>query len=273
MPDSYDSHGHYMQWVRSDADQRQSAMEESLRAAFRLFIETREVEVVVFSSMSIAVLSEAIAAHPAILKPLIACCNIAGRAIERDLDIKGLDTYIPKISADQAKAISAYVKPFLPDYVELPTLARVDRILFIDKEIRKRKGRWEKQVVEAINRLSRVSFRKRRFSVEGEAFELDAAAPMTGPIEFGVDVKRIEARRDIHKRCDEIINKAAKFRDLYPRGKFAAVIYYPFVEEHSNVQSRLRSPDIACLVFAGSSPESVESSAKMLLATLEVPQK
>lgn len=43
-------------------------------------------------------------------------------------------------------------------------------------------------------------------------------------IEHAVDVKRIEARRDIHKRCDEIVNKAAKFKRNYPRGTFIAFI-------------------------------------------------
>jgi hypothetical protein len=35
--------------------------------------------------------------------------------------------------------------------------------------------------------------KKRRFEVAGESFELDAAAPETGSISIGVDVKRIEA--------------------------------------------------------------------------------
>ena len=48
-------------------------------------------------------------------------------------------------------------------------------------------------------------------------------------------MKRIEARRDIHKRCDEIVNKAFNFKHAFRGGKFGAMIYYPFVDEHANI--------------------------------------
>jgi hypothetical protein len=51
-------------------------------------------------------LAAAIQAEPSILKPLMACCNVAGRAVERDLDIRGLDTYVPRLSQVQAAAIT-----------------------------------------------------------------------------------------------------------------------------------------------------------------------
>ena len=82
--------------------------------------------------------------------------------------------------------------------------------------------------------------------------------------------RSIEARRDIHKRSDEIINKAAKVKEVYPKAKFGAVIYYPFIEEHSNVQDRLRSPNIDSIVFAGESEVSIENAVKLLLSKLGI---
>lgn len=86
---------------------------------------------------------------------------------------------------------------------------------------------------------------------------------------IAVDVKRIEARRDIHKRCDEIVNKASKTKVRFPSAQFAAVIYYPFVAEHTNVLSRLTSESIDCVVFASDSLESVKDAVSLLIATLK----
>ncbi len=273
MPRGYGSHADYMQWVKGDADQRQTVIEEALRRAFLGFIERRNVEVVVFSGMGAVSLSKAIFAHPMVLKPLLASCNIAARAIERDLGIKNIDTYSPRVSRDQAKVLTGYIKPFLPAYLEIPTLARLDRVAFIDKEIRKGKGRWEKKIREALNRFARSPFKKRSFTVGGERFELDAAAPTTGDIELGIDIKRIEARRDIHKRCDEIVNKAAKLKAAFSMSRFGAVIYYPFIDEHVNIQNRLRSANINSVVFASQEDESIENAVRMLLSTLGGPTK
>lgn len=270
MPDGYGSHRDYMDWVKADADARQEAIETALRKAFSRFIERREVEVVVFSSMSALDLARAILAQPLILKPLLACCNIAARAIERDLDIKNLDTYSPRLNEDHAKVIAGYIKPFLPAYLELPTLSRIDRVSYIDKEIRKGKGRWERRVLDALNRHGQTPFRKRMFDVGGEQFELDAATPGEGDIKIGIDVKRIEAHRDIHKRCDEIVNKASKLKSAFSKARFGAVVYYPFIDEHVNIQNRLRSSDIDGVVFASGSDESIENAVRLLLSTLKV---
>src|SRR5262249_17494077 len=103
-----------------------------------------------------------------------------------------------------------------------------------------------------------------------ESFELDAASPPKGElVKIGIDIKRIEARQDIHKRGDEIVNKAAKLKSKYPDAKFGAVVYYPFVQEHSNVQNRLDSPNIDCVVFASQYAESIENAVRLLLAKLE----
>jgi hypothetical protein len=274
-PDSTLSEGYanqrdYIDKVIPVADVRQAELEVALRQAFAKFIEKREVEIVVFENLSASELAEAIRAQPMILKPLLACCNIAGRAIKRDLKIHAIDTYSPNLSAIQAAALAGYLLSFLPPYLELPTLVRVDRVAFIDKEIRADKGRWEKLISEALNKYAKGGFKKRKFRVGTESFELDAASPPKGePIDIGIDVKRIEARQDIHKRGDEIVNKAAKFKSKYPEAKFGAVVYYPFVQEHLNVQNRLESPNIDCVVFASVSAESIESAVRLLLAKLE----
>jgi len=111
MPDGYGSHADYMSWVADDAKARQKAIEEALRDAFAEFIETRQVEVIVFSNVSVLDLAKAVIRYPSILKPLVAVCNIAARAIERDLQIKNVDTYNPRLTEQQASAVAGYIKP------------------------------------------------------------------------------------------------------------------------------------------------------------------
>lgn len=268
MPESYGSHAEYMAWVAADAAERRARITAELREAFRDFIEERTVEVIVFSNVSVPELARALREHPAIVKPLLIACNVAARAIERDLDIRGLDTYAPKLTDEQANQLAGYLKPFLPPYLEIPALVELDRVEFIDKEIRAGKGRWEKAILDAVNEFGTYRFRKRKFEVEGEEFEIDAAAPEEGAIEVGIDVKRVEARRDIHKRCDEIVNKAAKLKKAFRSAKFGAVVYYPFPNEHANVENRLRSTDLDKVVFASQSKESIETSVRLLLSGL-----
>ncbi|MDP2661422.1 MAG: hypothetical protein Q8R28_11910, partial [Dehalococcoidia bacterium] len=122
----------------------------------------------------------------------------------------------------------------------------------------------------ALNSFGRSRFRKRKFEVDGEQFELDAASPESGDIKIGIDVKRIEARRDIHKRCDEIVNKASKLKAVFPSSRFGFVMYYPFIDEHQNIASRLRSRDIDGVVFASESEESIESAVRLLLPSIEL---
>jgi len=270
MSQGYGSQRDYMEWAKESADARQKAIEAALRGAFSHFIERREVEVVIFSNMTALDLAMAIAAQPLALKPLLLCCNIAARAIERDLGIKNLNTYSPRLDENQARVIAGYLKPFLPPYLELPALSELDRVAFIDKEIRMGKGRWEQGIVRALNQHGQMPFRKRIFEAGGEQFELDAASPTEGNIQIGIDVKRIEARRDIHKRCDEIVNKASKLKSIFPKARFGAVVYYPFIDEQVNVQNRLRSSEIDAVVFASESDESIENAVRLLLSTLGI---
>jgi hypothetical protein len=214
-------------------------------------------------------LAKAIQKHPLILKALLAACNLAGRALKRDLKIDNIDTYQPVLTKTQASAVAGYLLSFLPPYLEIPTLSRIDMVSFLDKEIRKDKGRWEKLVCEALNKFGKTAFRKRKFEAGGQDFELDAASPPSGTVNIGIDIKRIEARQDIHKRCDEIVNKAAKLKSAFGKAKFAAVIYYPFIQDHANVLSRLESPNIDAVVFASSSAETIENAIRLLLAKVE----
>jgi len=258
-----------MSLVSEEASERQSKIENSLKSAFQKHLVKKEVEVVLFSDVSVQELCEAISSYPVILKPLLALCNIAGRAIERDLKLQ-VNTYSPKLDREKAMAVSGYIKPFLPMSVELGALIHVDRCEFIDKEIRKWKGRWEKTVIQALTDISGKEFKKRTFTVAGDRYEIDAAFPETGKIKIGIDVKRIEARRDIHKRCDEIERKSRKLKEKNPESLFGVVIYYPFIDERSNVQNRLRSDTVDMVVFAAESKDSIESAVQMLIDGLKV---
>ncbi len=255
--------------VQADARQRSEEVACELRSAFADFVSSQEMEVIVFSDVTVDVLARGFRDHPTVLKPLLVICNVAARAIERDIDIKNLNTYSPKLSNDQAYAVAGYLKPFLPPHVTVEALCELDRTEFIDKEIRARKGRWEKLVLAALCAVSDRAFGKTMFDVAGEKFEMDAALRGDdGEIAIGVDVKRCEARRDIHKRCDEIVNKAQKLKQAYPSGRFGVVFYYPFIEEHGNVRERLRSPNIDSIVFASEAEESIRNAASLLLGKL-----
>lgn len=268
----YGCHPDYMARVQPQVGVRVQEVENALREAFATAIRRERIEVIVFSDMKPQTLGEAIFKFPAVLKPLLIASNIAARAIERDLQIRNLNTYKPRLTRDQSLMIAAFIKPYLPPVMPLSSLVYLDRTEFIDKEIRKNKGQWEKSILTALNVLSQTTFRKRQFDSGGETYELDAAAPPqpSAPVEYAVDIKRIEARRDIHKRCDEIVNKADRLKHSFPAAKFGAVIYYPFIQEHTNIQDRLRSDNIDSIVFASEAKESITSAVKLLLAKFKI---
>jgi hypothetical protein len=262
----YASQADYSEWVREAAEKRVTEVTASLRKAFSDVIHKEEIKIIVFSDLTSQELAERFMKHHLILKPLLAASNIAARAIERDLGINNLDTYRPRLSSKEALAIASYIKPFLPDSLPIPALAAIDRAMFADKEIRKIKGQWERMVTQAINSHANAVFKKSQFQRADEPYEIDAATKDSlGNITYAVDIKRIEARRDIHKRTDEIINKATQFKAVFPSAKFGAVIYYPFLAEHGNVRDRLQSPNIDSVVFAGASAESIGRAVKLLL--------
>jgi hypothetical protein len=271
VPDDYGSHSDFMSWVENSAPQRQESVKTSLRRAFEEYIEVQQTEFILFGRITAADLASILEAHPEVLKPLILLCNIAGRAISRDLGIRNLNTYKPKLDTIQAAAVAGYIKPFLPPAVAIEALTELDRVQWIDKEIRRLKGHWEDLVTRALTARSGRRFKKRKFVANEEEFEIDSASPVKGTIEIAVDVKRIEARRDIHKRTDEILNKAAHFKEFNPSGLFGAVIYYPFVDEHVNIERRMTSDHVDGLVFAGQSAESIDSAVSLLIGQLGLP--
>lgn len=270
---AYASHRDYVRRAKPEADARRALIREQALRAFKDHLSEERCLVINFRDMNATVLGRILAAHPLLAKPLMILGNVAERAIERDLGLKGLNSYNPRFRRDSAKAIAGYLKPFLPDRIELESFCAIDRLMFLDKEIRKGKGRWERLVRTAFDEAVRSQglphkFQKRRFETGNEAFELDAAYPANGPIEIGLDVKRIEARRDVHKRCDEIVNKAAKFKQVYPQAQFVAFIYYPFTDEHHNVSNRLKSEWVDVVVFASEHPDSIRNAALTALKTV-----
>lgn len=264
----YSSHKDYIGWVEADANEREAGLLELLNSAFKKHITQEPIPVIDFSSIETDELAGIIESEPAFLKPLTALCNVAGRALKRDLGL-GVDTLKPKYKPGEAKKIAEYIAPFLGAKYPVPTIATVDRIQFIDKEIRAHKGRWEKGILESLNKASTRVFKKRKFTVDTDSFEIDAASPISGKILVAVDVKRIEAKQDIHKRCDEIVNKAAKFKVDHKGSHFAAIVYYPFSADHESVINRLKFDNIDTVLFAGESLDSVEAAVRSLVAELK----
>jgi hypothetical protein len=253
--------------------ERTKGLEESLLKAYEKVITYREVPFIVFGDMDAMELADAFVKYPIIIKPTLCCVNVAQRAIKRDLGFD-VDTYCTKISKDLAIALAAYIKPMLPPAVPVPALMELDRFFWTDKEMRARKGSWEKTVTNEINEVSDKVFRKRRFTCNGDEFEIDAASPPKGDkIDIAIDVKRIESPKDTHKRADEIINKATKFKKTYPNGKFYAVVYYPFPNQHINLQSRLHSEFIDEVFFAGETRSSIANAVDMLVGKLGIKKK
>lgn len=247
--------------------ERISTLESSLLKAYGSAIIYQEVPFVQFSEMTAAELAKAFLDCPIIIKPTLACVNVAQRAIKRDLGID-FDTYSERITPEQASLIAGYTKPLLPPVIAIPALMELDRFFWTDKEMRARKGNWERTVTEAINAVAGCVYKKCKFVCDGEDFEIDAAYPQTGDIEVGIDVKRIESARDTHKRADEIINKATKFKKTFPNGKFYVVVYYPFPSQHINLQSRLKSDHIDEVFFAAETPSSIANAVDMLVGVV-----
>lgn len=240
-------------------------LKEALISEFEAHIEYRRVPVILFDAVSLEDLAEAMIRRPIVLKSLLACANIAQRAVKRDLGIT-LNTYASQIRRETAFALAGYLKPMLPKELAVPALLMLDHFWWVDKEMRAGKGRWENRVREALNRLLvEGRFRKRKFQHPGGSFELDAAYPERGTVAVGVDVKRFESPRDFHKRGDEITQKVSHLRDVHPSAQFFAVIYYPFPARHADVRTRYQGQGINGIVFAAETNESIEGAARQVL--------
>ncbi|MNB87038.1 hypothetical protein D3C81_669130 [compost metagenome] len=260
----YSGHREQVSQVEGIEDRGQE-IETALSSAFEEHITHKEVPFINFGNITASELAEAFINFPVLVKPILTCVNVAGRAVDRDLGIS-LDTYKGTLSLEQAAILAGYIKPMLPNELAIPAICELDRWHYVDKEIRKNKGNWEKTVLDALNKHAIVEFKKRKFHVDGKPYELDAATPIEGAIiSVGIDVKRMEAKRDIHKRADEIINKASKFKSLYSDSKFYAYIYYPFPSDHLSVRERLEDENIDGIYFAGESFSSIEQQAMYIL--------
>jgi hypothetical protein len=199
---------------------------------------------------------------------LIASANVAGRALARDLDLHNVNTFAPSLALDRAERIVRYLRPHLPATITIDSLVSLDRWSYIDSKLRASKGAWEKKVRNAVAELSGIPFYKRRIKVDGDTYEIDAAAPRRGKIQIALDVKRIESTRDHHKRTEEILNKAARVHQHNADALFGAAIYFPFEHAEAEVISRLRSPFVTCVVFAGEDDASILSAADQIVKSM-----
>ena len=267
VPRGYGTHADFLDMVRGAATERAKAVQAELRAAFARHVREELVLIIQLADINVFELGEILRNHPLVLKPLVIAANVAARAIERDLGIANVDTYDPNLSAEESAAIAGYLKPFLPASVALPTLVKLDQVEYVDKEIRALKGRWEKRVTDALSRASGQRFGKRKIDVQGEAFEIDAAFPSEGNVQLAVDIKRIEARRDFHKRVDEIVNKATKVKKHNAGAKFGTVIYFPFEDQHAQIRNRLGQSAVDAVAFANELDQSIEQAATDVLRT------
>jgi len=265
VPRGYGTHADFLGMVQDAATKRAEAIQSALSEAFARYASEERVLVIQLADITVFDLGSILKAHPLVLKPLVIAANIAARAIERDLGIANVDTYNPNLSPEQAAAIAGYLKPFLPASVALPTLVKLDQVEYVDKEIRALKGRWETRVTDALSRGSERPFGKRRIDVQGEGFEIDAASPAIGKVQFAVDIKRVEARRDFHKRVDEIVNKATKVKKHNPQAKFGAVMYFPFEDQHAQIRNRLGESAVDVVAFANELDESIQVAAREIL--------
>jgi len=264
----YSSHAQQFRDSLPSAE-RLELLEKSLLEAYRGVIEYQTVPFIRFGDLNALELAAAFVAHPLIVKPTLCCVNVAQRAIIRDLGVS-IDTYSHLISEVHAIALASYIKPLLPPAMAVHALLELDRYFWTDKEMRARKGSWEVTITRAISSASKMSFKKRKFLHGEDRFEIDAAYPDAGDtIEIAIDVKRIEAQRDIHKRSDEIVNKAAKFKSIFPNGLFFAVVYFPFVNQQINLKTRLSSEYIDGLFFAGESQSSIDIAADLLAGSIK----
>lgn len=272
MPDGYATHDDFLRPVLPRADARQAEVEDAFERAFARALGRREVVTVDLSAVSTSELADILVTYPVLVKPLLVACHMGSRAVARDLRIN-LDTYRPRLKRERAELLAAYLAPFLTRPVDVPALAFADRSWYVDKEIRAEKARWERAIVEALSLASGVEFKKRKFDVDGDQFELDGATPVTGPIRVGIDVKRVESPRDIHKRGDEIVNKAAKFKRRFPTGRFGVVAYYPFPDGQTAFARRVRSTDIDGLAFATTDERQIAQATRDLLDHLGMPHR
>lgn len=93
------------------------------------------------------------------------------------------------------------------------------------------------------------------------------------PDGYGSHADYIPWVADDAKARQKAIEKALRdaFSDFIETRKVVCrVIYYPFIDEHINIQNRLSSDNIDVISFASESRDSIENAVRMLLARLGV---
>ena len=268
---AYSTHREQLEAATPPFEQKESLL-SSMLEQFIDAIVFQEVPFIQFSELTAQELAKAFFNAPAIIKPILSCVNLAQLAIKRDLGID-FDVSANNITLELASIIAGYVKPLLPSVIAIPALMELNRYLWTDKEMRAKNTNWEITVIDAINQISTNLFKKSNFVAEGESFELDTCLLQEVNIEIAVDVKRIESMHGTHKYADEIIDKAKKFKFLFPKGRFYAVVYFPFPTQHINLQSRLKSDHIDEIFFAGETPSSIANTVDMLVGVISSKKK
>lgn len=266
--EGYNSEIDYYHIIAPSAEERADEIETELAMAFKDWTKPYESRQIDLSTITSEQLSELLLRHPKLLKPLSVMAVVAGRAFEKDLGIKNINTYEPNLDKKEAFKIAGYLLSQMPRQVLLESLRELDRNQFIDKEKRKFKGSWENLIREMLINLTGLDFAKCKIRVSGEEYEIDAAYFEGKYLKYAIDVKKIGARRDFQKRSDEIVNKSDAYKRLYPDGNFAAVVHYPF--EKDAVRSRLKRDSIDLVVFANDSPESIAEAVKDLIRGLQI---
>lgn len=240
-----------------------------LLKAFEGHVSPVEDKQIIFSNLSSEELTRILQAYPELLKPLlIASCVGGHRAIERDLGIKNLNTYSPRLSESNCSKIAEYLLSLLPGKITASAIVEMDRVEYVDKEVRASKGRWEDRVLKQLSDIYGLEFHKRRFISGTNKFEIDAAYPAKGNIKIGVDIKRIEAPKDLQKRCDEISGKAIALKKAFKGVKVATVVYYPFIQD--DIRKRLDASELDLIVFADKNEASIEAATKAILHELPI---
>jgi hypothetical protein len=269
----YRPHDEYLKLVATERAKRAKEIGDTVRETLGDYVTERKTDEVHFAKVSPEKLTELLLKNPSLLKPLIAACNMGKRAIRKDLGIE-LDTFRPRLNEDKARQIAVYLLPSLPESIFIDGLIALDAYQWVDSAIRKVKGRWERQFGEHL-RARGVDCKKRKFKVGNQEFELDLAYPSEGEVLLAVDMKMIGHPSDKHKRGDEIVNKAVKYKGVVPHGVFIALIYYPFDEDRDSVAERVTmgGGQVSQVIFAGDDEESIAAAVNRLHAHYELIKK
>ena len=269
------SHAERLDRVRDEAEAREAAVTVSLAHAFEGVLVTEPTDWVRFDLMDAAELAAIPRTSPGIAKGLLEACNLASRALERDLGIQ-VNLYRPTFSAQESVKLAGLLLGRLPARLPLATLTALDRRAFVDKQLRAEAGNWERRVLDALNHLAAEHrFAKHKLKGADGTFELDCAAfhARSGSLAGAVDVKRINGvARDVLNRARDIRDTARKLRACHAELPLVAVIYYPDPAEHDVIRQQIsQGSDVRDVLFASEEPSSLEAVALAALAALGLP--